>query len=49
MTLALGLQLFVSSDYSARWGNLSAAAIVLTFLFAQRQIIGGLTRGAVKG
>ena len=52
---ALGLQLFVSSDYSARWGNLSAAAligaapIVLTFLFAQRQIIGGLTRGAVKG
>ena len=55
MTLALGLQLFVSSDYSARWGNLSAAAligaapIVLTFLLAQRQIIGGLTRGAVKG
>ena len=26
-----------------------AAPIVLTFLFAQRQIIGGLTRGAVKG
>ena len=55
LTLALGLQLFVSSDYSARWGNLSAAAligaapIVLTFLIAQRQIIGGLTRGAVKG
>ena len=45
LTLALGLQLFVSNDYSARWGNLSAAAligaapIVLTFLFAQRQII----------
>ena len=55
LTLALGLQLFVSNDYSARWGNLSAAAligaapIVLTFLFAQRHIVGGLVRGAVKG
>jgi len=47
--------LFVSNDYSARWGNLSAAAlieaasIVLTFLFAQRHIVSGLVRGAVKG
>lgn len=55
LTLALGLQTFVSSDYSARWGNLAAAAIigaapiVLTFLVAQKQIIGGLTQGAVKG
>ncbi|MDH3517625.1 MAG: sugar ABC transporter permease [Acidimicrobiia bacterium] len=54
-TLAIGLQLFVTSDYSARWGNLAAAAligaapIVLTFLVAQKQIIGGLTQGAVKG
>ncbi len=54
-TLAIGLQLFVTSDYSARWGNLAAAAligaapIVLTFLVAQKQILGGLTQGAVKG
>jgi arabinogalactan oligomer / maltooligosaccharide transport system permease protein len=54
-TLAVGLQLFVASEYSARWGNIAAAAligaapIVLTFLIAQKQIIGGLTQGAVKG
>ncbi|MFO7548940.1 MAG: sugar ABC transporter permease [Acidimicrobiia bacterium] len=54
-TLAVGLQLFVQSDYASKWGNLTAAAvvgalpIVLTFLIAQRQIIGGLTQGAVKG
>ncbi|HUP16493.1 MAG TPA: ABC transporter permease subunit [Acidimicrobiia bacterium] len=54
-TLAVGLQLFVSSEYSAKWGNIAAAAligaapIVLTFLVAQKQIIGGLTQGAVKG
>jgi ABC-type maltose transport system permease subunit len=54
-TLALGLQLFVVGDYSARWGAMAAAAllgalpIVLTFLVAQKQIIGGLTQGAVKG
>jgi ABC-type maltose transport system permease subunit len=54
-TLAVGLQLFVSSEYSAKWGAIAAAAligaapIVLTFLVAQKQIIGGLTQGAVKG
>lgn len=54
-TLPLGLRLFVQSEYAAKWGNLSAAAllgavpIVVTFLAAQKQIIGGLTQGAVKG
>ena len=54
-TLPVGLTLFISSDYSAKWGNIAAAAllgalpIVLTFLLAQRHIIGGLTQGAVKG
>ena len=54
-TMPVGLQLFVASDYSAKWGNLAAAAligaapIVATFLIAQKQIIGGLTTGAVKG
>ena len=54
-TLAVGLNLFVQSEYAAKWGQLTAAAligafpIVLTFLIAQKQIIGGLTQGAVKG
>lgn len=54
-TLAVGLQLFTSSDYTASWGLLSTAAvigaapIVFTFLIAQRAIISGLTGGAVKG
>lgn len=54
-TLAIGLSLFAESEYSAKWGNIAAAAvigslpIVATFLVAQRNIIGGLTQGAVKG
>jgi ABC-type maltose transport system permease subunit len=54
-TLAVGLNLFVQSDYTARWGPLAAAAvlgagpIVVTFLLAQKQLVGGLTAGAVKG
>jgi arabinogalactan oligomer/maltooligosaccharide transport system permease protein len=54
-TYAVGLQLFTTSDFTARWGLLSAAAvvgaapIVLTFLVAQRAIISGLTGGSVKG
>lgn len=54
-TLPIGLQQFSLSDYSAKWGQLSAAAIlgsfpiVITFLIAQKQILGGLTQGSVKG
>jgi arabinogalactan oligomer / maltooligosaccharide transport system permease protein len=54
-TYAVGLRLFVQSEYAAKWGQLGAAAligaapIVVTFLFAQRSIISGLTQGAVKG
>jgi ABC-type maltose transport system permease subunit len=54
-TLAVGLQTFVESEYAAKWGQLAAAAligalpIVTTFLVAQKQIIGGLITGAVKG
>lgn len=53
-TFAVGLRLFVQSEYAARWGMLAAAAvvgslpIVVTFLAAQRHIVSGLTRGAVK-
>jgi ABC-type maltose transport system permease subunit len=54
-TLAMGLQQFSLSEYAAKWGMLSAAAIlgsapiVATFLVAQKQIVGGLTQGGVKG
>lgn len=54
-TLPLGLRLFVQSEYNAKWGALSAAAligggpIIVTFLLVQKQIISGLTQGAVKG
>lgn len=54
-TLPIGLQQFSLSDYSAKWGQLSAAAIlgslpiIVTFLVAQKQILGGLTQGSVKG
>ncbi|MFV9672316.1 MAG: sugar ABC transporter permease [Acidimicrobiia bacterium] len=54
-TLAVGLQLFATADYGAKWGLLSAAVvvaslpIVLTFIIAQRAIVSGLTGGAVKG
>ena len=54
-TLAMGLQQFSLSEYAAKWSALSAAAligslpIVITFLVAQKQILGGLTQGGVKG
>lgn len=54
-TLPIGLQLFTQSEYSAKWGNITAATVigalpvVATFLVAQKQIIGGLIQGAVKG
>ena len=54
-TYAIGLRLFTQSEYTAKWGELAAATvvgsvpIVITFLFAQKQIIGGLTQGSVKG
>jgi ABC-type maltose transport system permease subunit len=55
LTYAVGLQTFTRTDYAAKWGQLAAGAvigalpIVVTFLVFQRQIVGGLTQGAVKG
>jgi arabinogalactan oligomer / maltooligosaccharide transport system permease protein len=54
-TLAVGLQLFVQSEYTAKWGQLTgrparcAADRRPPSWFAQKQIIGGLTQGSVKG
>lgn len=55
LTYAVGLQTFTINDYASKWGQLAAGAvvgalpIVVTFLVFQRQIVGGLTQGAVKG
>jgi ABC-type maltose transport system permease subunit len=53
-TLPVGLNLFVESEYAAKWGQLSAAAVLGTapilvlYWTVQDRIVGGLT-GAVKG
>lgn len=54
-TLPVGLQAFLAEGYNAKWGLLSATAllgalpIVTVFVVAQKQILGGLTAGATKG
>ena len=54
LTVAVGLDLFVESEYSAKWGQLSAMAvigalpIVAVYLAAQDHLVAGLTQGAVK-
>ncbi len=53
-TLAVGLNL-IQDDRAKNWGLFSAGAligalpIVIVFLFMQKQLIGGLTSGSVKG
>jgi ABC-type maltose transport system permease subunit len=53
-TLAVGLSTFLNNQFSVNWGVFSAGAlisaipIIIIFLALQTQIIGGLTRGAVK-
>ncbi len=54
-TLALGMYQFISEQYTQQWGIFSAAAlvgalpIVIVFFALQRQLVGGLTSGGVKG
>jgi ABC-type maltose transport system permease subunit len=53
-TYVTGLTLFVESEYAAKWGQISAAAVIGTipiivlFMALQDRIVSGLT-GAVKG
>ena len=53
-TLAVGMTLFLR-EYQLEWGTFAAAAligalpIVVVFLVLQRQLIGGLAQGGVKG
>jgi arabinogalactan oligomer/maltooligosaccharide transport system permease protein len=54
-TIAVGLQSFISSQFSSNWGAfaagsvLAAIPVVALFLSLQRYIVGGVTAGAVKG
>lgn len=55
MTLALGLQSFISDQFAAHWTTFSAAAvlasvpIMVVFMCLQRYIQNGLVSGGVKG
>jgi ABC-type maltose transport system permease subunit len=55
LTYIVGVQTFTQDDFASEWGVFAAAAVigalpvVLTFLVFQRQIVSGLTQGAVKG
>ena len=54
-TLAVGMTLFIRGEFTRQWGVFAAAAvlgaipIVVIFLVLQKQLIGGLSRGGVKG
>ncbi|MER3410435.1 MAG: sugar ABC transporter permease [Thermoleophilia bacterium] len=54
-TLPVGMQGFVDQQYAEQWGPfaagvlLAAVPVVALFMFLQRFIVHGLTRGAVKG
>jgi maltose/maltodextrin transport system permease protein len=54
-TYALGLWTFSTGAYETEWGLFTAAALlgmtpmVILFLSLQKYIVGGLTKGSVKG
>lgn len=54
-TLMVGLQIFTSGQFSQKWGQFTAGAllgalpIMIIYLLLQDQIVGGLTQGSVKG
>ena len=53
-TISLGIQSFIG-EYSTDWGSLMAATviamvpIIIFFVVAQKNLVGGLSAGAVKG
>ncbi|HSN44028.1 MAG TPA: sugar ABC transporter permease, partial [Propionibacteriaceae bacterium] len=54
-TLAVGLNTYVSNPLKQEWGYFAAGALIaavpmlIVFAIAQRQLVTGLTAGAVKG
>lgn len=55
LTMAVGLQMFIADQYAGRWGVFAAAAllgaipVMILFWILQKQLVSGLTYGAVKG
>jgi len=53
-TLPVGLRVLMGNQYGNRWGLFSAGAVIaalpflVVFILAQRSLVSGLTRGAVK-
>ena len=53
--LPLGLRGFIFQRFTENWGQFAAAAVIgslplmLVFIFMQRHLVAGLSRGAVKG
>ena len=54
-TVALGINVVFTDDFSNEWGSIAAASVIaatpiaILFLFFQKQITGGLTAGSIKG
>ena len=54
-TVMVGLQIFTSGQFSQKWGQFTAGAllaalpIMIIYLILQDKIVGGLTQGSVKG
>ena len=54
-TLAIGMQGFISGNFSANWSLFAASAvlgslpILILFFSLQKLLVQGLTQGAVKG
>jgi len=54
-TMAVGLQTFVSGDFTSNWADFAAGALLASipilalFMVAQRWLVSGLAAGAVKG
>ena len=54
-TLAVGLQSYVSNPLRQTWGFFAAGSLMaaiplmIVFLATQKNLVGGLTAGAVKG
>ena len=55
LTFAVGLRIFITGQYSTRWGMFAAASLVgalpvaTIFYLLRNQFVSGLTQGAVKG
>lgn len=54
-TVMVGLQIFTSGQFSQKWGQFTAGALIaalpimIVYLILQDKIVGGLTQGSVKG